>query len=55
MVMPIVTRALWSWLVPAGGRRRARAGLVGTLAPVGVRALAALVFWRCTPRIWHLP
>jgi len=55
LFMPAVTRALRFWLVPGHRVSRARVDFLGAAASVGFLTLAALVFWLCTTRIWHLP
>lgn len=53
VVMPVVTRALRSWLAPGPLPRRLE--IAGTVASVAFLTLAALVFWLVTTQIWHLP
>ncbi len=42
--MPVVTRALASWLEPTAGARQPRTDVLGTLAALGVLTVLALVF-----------
>lgn len=55
VVMPIVTRVLRFWLVPARGRPAGRVDVTGAVASIGFLTFAALIFWLCTTQVWHLP
>ena len=55
VVMPIVTRVLRFWLVPARGRPAGRLDVIGAVASIGFLTFAALIFWLCTTQVWHLP
>jgi antibiotic biosynthesis monooxygenase (ABM) superfamily enzyme len=55
VVMPIVTRVLRFWLVPARGRPAGRVDAAGAVASIGFLTFAALIFWLCTTQVWHLP
>ena len=44
VVMPVVTRALASWLEPTAGARQPRTDVLGTVAALGVLTVLALVF-----------
>jgi uncharacterized protein len=55
VVMPIVTRVLRFWLVPARGRPAGRVDVIGAVASIGFLTFAALIFWLCTTQVWHLP
>jgi uncharacterized protein len=55
VVMPVVTRALESWLAPRPDAAQPRTDLVGTVASLAFLAVAAAVFWLVTVQLWTLP
>lgn len=54
VVMPVVTRALEFWLVPAE-HSRPGSDVLGAAISLGFLAAAATVFWLVTRVLWHLP
>jgi antibiotic biosynthesis monooxygenase (ABM) superfamily enzyme len=55
VVMPVVTRALGSWLAPRPEAAQPRTDLVGTVASLAFLAVAATMFWLVTVQLWTLP
>lgn len=55
VVMPLLTRALGSWLSPGPDAPQPRTDVIGTIASVAVIGTSALVFWFVSVAAWTLP